>query len=193
MAPTTAYSIVLHTALADEAGTKQYRLPKTPVPGVCAKHGLPATKTVAVLVRPKREIGPGIKHDIRRYLLGGFWELIANSATQLRDGPAVQTEWPLCSRCETKRRWCLRSAAILAAGGVVLVLVAIGLGAADLRGPLTTTAFLAGLIAQPFALLLLHTTGPGKLLHATATPDGSAVIVTDPHPNFAAAVRASQG
>ncbi|MBM4495871.1 hypothetical protein GS426_07575 [Rhodococcus hoagii] len=34
-----------------------------------------------------------------------------------------------------------------------------------------------------------YTTRAERILHATATPDGSAVIVTDPHPAFAAAVR----
>ncbi|MFC9516451.1 hypothetical protein ACFTSD_12040 [Nocardiaceae bacterium NPDC056970] len=48
------------------------------------------------------------------------------------------------------------------------------------------------LIAQPLAVLLIYAIRPRKLLHATATPDGSAVIVTDPHPAFAAAVRAGQ-
>ncbi|MBM4603400.1 hypothetical protein GS575_10930 [Rhodococcus hoagii] len=71
----------------------------------------------------------------------------------------------------------------------MLVVVAMALAVADLRGVVATTAFLSGLIAQPVAVLLLQAVRPQKLLHATATPDGSAVIVTDPHPAFAAAVR----
>ncbi|WP_280760894.1 hypothetical protein [Prescottella agglutinans] len=105
----------------------------------------------------------------------------------------MQTAWPLCARCEARRRRCLRAAAILAACGPVLIMVSIGLGLADLRGSATTAAFVTGLVFLPVALAFLTATRPDKLFHAEATPDGSAVVVTDPHPNFAAAVRASQG
>ncbi|RVW08204.1 hypothetical protein EGT67_17510 [Prescottella agglutinans] len=63
---------------------------------------------------------------------------------------------------------------------------------ADLEGPIPSVMFVAGLLALPAAVGLLHTIRPEKLFHATAAPDGSAVIVTDPHPDFAAALRAAE-
>jgi hypothetical protein len=48
-------------------------------------------------------------------------------------------------------------------------------------------------VAIAVSVPVLYATRPEKSLRAVATPDGSAVIVADPHPNFAAAVRAGQG
>lgn len=182
-------SVVLCTVAVAESGEPQHRALARAAPAVCAVHGMTATSRAAVLLRPDFNIRGEIGNDFRRYLLGGFLELLSNSLSRLVDAPAVRTEWPLCEYCERKRRRHLRGAAVVSTVGIVLVVVAMALAVADLRGVVATTAFLSGLIAQPVAVLLLQAVRPQKLLHATATPDGSAVIVTAPHPAFAAAVR----
>lgn len=183
--PTDRTAITLATRKSD---TEPRHTLAAPLPAVCAVHGSRAGHSVAVLLRtsPKEEI------DVRRYLLGGFLEILATSLSRLVDAPAVQAEWPVCEPCERKRRRHLRGAAVVSAVGIVLVVVAMALAVADLRGVVATTAFVSGLVAQPVAVLLLHAVRPQKLLHAAATPDGSAVIVTDPHPAFAAAARELQ-
>ncbi|WFR71730.1 hypothetical protein P9209_23670 [Prescottella defluvii] len=191
MEPTTRSSaVVLETVPADETGPNQHRRLAMPVPGICVAHGLPATNTATFLVRPYHKIMNDSYRDAVPILPGGFWDLLTNSLSRLREQPSVQTTWPLCSRCEARRSRCLRAAAILAACGPVLIMVSVGLGLADLRGPATTASFLTGLAFLPLALAFLTATRPDKLFHAAATPDGSAVIVTDPHPKFAAAIRA---
>ncbi|WP_198285425.1 hypothetical protein [Prescottella equi] len=180
--PTDRTAITLATR---ESDTEPRLTLAAPLPAVCTVHGSPAGHSVAVLLRTSQKIGV----DVRDYLLGGFLEILSKSLSRLVDAPAVRTEWPLCEYCERKRRRHLRGAAVVSTVGIVLVVVAMALAVADLRGVVATTAFLSGLIAQPVAVLLLQAVRPQKLLHATATPDGSAVIVTDPHPAFAAAVR----
>ncbi|WP_460973673.1 hypothetical protein [Prescottella soli] len=76
--------------------------------------------------------------------------------------------------------------------GTALIILAVVIALAGLGGPIVGTMFVVGLLALPAAVVLIHAIRPERLFHATATPDGSAVIVTDPHPNFAAAVRAAQ-
>ncbi|BCN78094.1 hypothetical protein RE0346_17540 [Prescottella equi] len=80
-------------------------------------------------------------------------------------------------------------AAILATAGVLAFVGTIVLGFVGIRGHGVTAAFVGALCAIALSVPVAYTTRTERVLHATATPDGSAVIVTDPHPAFAAAAR----
>lgn len=165
-----------------------------PLPTVCVVHGQPASTTRTAWIRPHNKLTVDLPRGVWSYFPGGspFWQAMENLAKRLREQPVVRAEWPLCSRCASglfRRRL---SAAILATVGTLAFVGTIVLGFVGIRGPSVTAAFIAGPCAIALSVPVFYATRPEKLLHATATPDGTAVIVTDPHPNFAAAVRATE-
>ena len=161
------------------------------LPAVCVVHGQPATTTTTAWIRPHTKVTVDLPRGAWSYFPGGvpFWQAMENLVRRLREEPAVRTEWPLCSRCAGGlfRRRLL--AAILATAGALAFVGTIILGFVGIRGPGVTAAFVGALCAIALSVPVAYTTRAERILHATATPDGSAVIVTDPHPAFAAAVR----
>lgn len=187
-------TVRLRAVAVDESG--QHYLPASTLPEICVEHGLSATNTATTWIRPPRKITDDLSKGVSSYIPGGigpFWKGVSNSFNRLQHGPAVRAEWPLCIRCESRRSRGLRSASALAALGTALIILAVVIAVADLEGLIVSAMFVIGLLALPASVALLHTIRPERLFHATAAPDGSAVIVTDPHPDFAAAVGAGQG
>lgn len=112
-----------------------------------------------------------------------------NLVKRVREEPAVRADWPLCSRCASGlSRWG-RSAAVLASLGALAIVGTIVLAVVGIHGAAVSPVFVAGACLIGLSVPVFHGARPERILHATAAPDGSAVIVTDPHPDFAAAVR----
>ncbi|MBM4540034.1 hypothetical protein GS463_13530 [Rhodococcus hoagii] len=115
-----------------------------------------------------------------------------NLVKRLAEEPAVRADWPLCARCTSILRLRRLTAATLAIAGALAFMGAVVLGSVDIRGSGVTAAFVGGLCAIALSVPVVYTTRAERVLRATATPDGSAVIVADPHSKFAAAVRAER-
>lgn len=189
--PTDRTAIKLATRKSD---TEPRLTLATPLPAVCAVHGRAAATTRAVWIRPPHTATVDLPRGIGSYLPGGsvFWQAMENLVKRLAEEPAVRADWPLCARCTSILRLRRLTAATLAIAGALAFMGAVVLGSVDIRGSGVTAAFVGGLCAIALSVPVVYTTRAERVLRATATPDGSAVIVADPHSKFAAAVRAER-
>lgn len=159
---------------------------------VCSAHGEPVVRRVdlAVAWRPPQRgqhevggvvvTGPGLGSG--RRALRSF----AQAVVVLGRG------WPVCARCRAARRRGAWPAAVLLAGGLLAVAVAVlvrlvvGSAQAGLAWP-----FGLGLLAVLLSVVPFVLGSWLRITRARGTPDASAVLVVDPHPAFRAAVAAS--
>lgn len=188
----TPDSIALPTVIRGAGERGASRVLAAPLPHICSVHGEHAERFATVTVRPRHHVLDDVPRDLRAYLPGSpgpSWALASKGARRLTDPRAVQASWPLCARCSRSRLFSVRGGVALAALGATLVVLAVCVAATGIRGPVAVTALMTGLAALPLSVPLLYRSTPQRMFHATAAPDGSAVIVTDPHPDFAAAVR----
>lgn len=176
------------------SGTESRLTLTAPLPTVCVVHGRPAATTRTAWIRPPHKVTVDLPRGIGSYLPGGsvFWQAMENLVKRLAEEPAVRAEWPMCARCASVVRLRRLTAATLAITGALAFVGTIVLGFAGIRGPGVSAAFVGGLCAIALSVPVAYATRAERILRATATPDGSAVIVTDPHANFTAAVPAGQ-
>jgi len=192
----------MHTSVSDDdaialptTGTHPHLQLAADPPGLCVLHGQEAVRRAPVRILLPHKVTDDLPRNASGFFLSGgnpVWTALANVQRRLATGPVVHTSWPLCRRCARRRGIGLYGGGALAASAVVLIGLSVVLALMDTTGPTATAMLVAGVTSLPVTVALLHTTRPAKLLRATAAPDGSAVIVTDPHPDFAAALRAAE-
>lgn len=161
----------------------------TPRLDCCARHGRSPAKRIGFALQSRPKLAGN------RALTGN----VAATAGRLADhAEKVRvtriTEWPLCDRCAATRRGWLAVAAVcfwgglaLLAGAIVARIAADGPSAA-LGVPMFAGIALAIAAPAPFVLGSIP-----RIVNARTSDDGSAVVVRNPHPRFAATVRAALG
>lgn len=161
----------------------------TPHLDCCSRHGQSPARRIRFALQSRPKLAGN------RALTGN----VAATAGRLADHAAKVrvtrvTEWPLCSRCATTRRWWLAVAVVCFWGGLALLAGAIvarvvaGGPSAALGIPMFTGIALMIASPAPFVLGSIP-----RIINARTSDDGSAVVVRDPHPRFAASVRAALG
>jgi len=151
------------------------------LPDRCVRHGLPAVQRVDFAVRSRPMISPR-----RKVLLPGYTSV--NRADEyLKKLTVTKVEgWPLCARCVRDRATGVAIAGVLFFGGLVAVVAAFIAGGV-MAGThlLLAIPILAGLAAILVSPLPLRHGSLARLTRAQTTDDGTAVRVSDPHPDFA--------
>lgn len=161
----------------------------TPRLDCCARHGESPAKRIGFALQSRPKLAGN------RALTGNA----AATAGRLADHASKVrvtriTGWPLCPRCvATRRRWLAVAAGCLWGGlallaGAIVARVAAGGPSAALGIPMF--AGIALVIGSPAPFVLGSVP---RVINARTSDDGSAVVVRDPHPRFAAAVRAALG
>jgi len=153
----------------------------------CARHGLPPVKrtSFALQSRPKLD-------ESNVALSGNVAATTGRLAEHAKKVKVTRiTDWPLCASCARTRRWWLLVAAVFLWGGLALVAGAVvarivnGQSAA-LAIPMIGGILLAIASPAPFVMGSIP-----RIIRSRTSDDGSAVVVRDPHPQFAAEVRAA--
>lgn len=160
---------------------------------VCSVHGQPSVRRLRLAVqwRPDREdtvrVGPASVPAPR--LIGNFTRNVQHVAEVVL---VEAVDWPVCAQCRwRRRRWIWPAAAMFWGGLVVFATIAV---LAVVRGEPQAQLLVPGLLAPVIAFSAAVPFVVASWLNITrvrGTPDGSAVIVDDPHPAFRAAVAAS--
>jgi len=99
--------------------------------------------------------------------------------------------WPLCAACLRERRVHLTLAGVLFFGGLAALVgafIAGGVMAGD--QPLLLVPILAGFAAMLLSPIPLARGALPRLTRTETTVDGTAVRITEPHPEFRARLRA---
>lgn len=155
--------------------------PVETVPPICARHGDPEIDRVRVTVSSdssKPDPGSGR----------------LNSALEAAYTPKVAAiEWPVCARCVALRiRWQIAAAATCTVLGVVFLALVFALiqGAPKIYGIALLTVF--GLSFLPIYVALRVIEPRRASLGMSVTEDGSELVVSQAHPEFARAVAAAQ-
>lgn len=176
----------MNTTLAIPAETVDAVTPRL---DCCARHGRSPAKRLGFALQSRPRL------DGNRALTGN----VAATAGRLGDHAGKVrvtriTDWPLCPSCLATRGIWLTVAAIcfwgglaLLAGAIVARVAADGPSAA-LGVPMFTGIALAIVSPAPFVLGSIP-----RIINARTSDDGSAVVVRDPHPRFAAAAHAALG
>lgn len=159
----------------------------TPRLDCCARHGRTPAKRIGFALQSRPQLAGN------RALTGNA----AATAGRLADHAGKVrvtriTDWPLCPRCLATRRLWMAVAVLCFWGGLALLIGAIiarvtadGPSAA-LGVPMFAGIALAIAAPAPFVLGSIP-----RIVNARTSDDGSAVVVRDPHPRFAAAVGAA--
>jgi hypothetical protein len=152
------------------------------LPDRCVLHGAPAVRRVTFAVRSKPVIGS------RRKLLVPGYTAVNRAAEYVEQVRAVKASgWPLCARCVRHRTVGLVLTNVLFFGGLALFVATFVVGAvADPPAALLVVMFLGGLAAMLLAVVPLQRASLSRLSRAEVTPDGAAVHVSDPCPEFTA-------
>jgi hypothetical protein len=145
-------------------------------------HGEPAVRRVTFGIRSKPVIGS------RKKLLVPGYTSVNRAAEYLEQVQAVKaTGWPLCARCVRQRTLGLVLTNVLFFGGLAVFAATFVTGAvADPPAPVLVVMFLGGLAAILLAVVPLQRASLPRLSRAEVTPDGAAVQVSDPSPEFTA-------
>jgi len=152
------------------------------LPDRCVRHGLPAVRRADFVIRSRPKISP------RRRLLVPGYTALDRAAEYRRAVRWVRvTGWPLCATCVRDRRVYLGLASVLFFGGLVALVAAFAAGAV-LNGtqPLLLIPILAGFAAMLLSPVPFSHGSLTRLTRTETTSNGSAVRVTDPHPEFVA-------
>lgn len=152
------------------------------LPDRCVRHGLPAVRRADFLVRSRPKISS------RRRMLLPTHTAVDRADEYLRAVKAVRlTGWPLCATCVRDRLVYLALAGVLFFGGLaalVAAFVAGGVMAGD--QPLLLIPILAGFAAMLLSPIPLTRAALPRLTRTETTVDGTAVRITEPHPEFVA-------
>ena len=136
-----------------------------PVPHVCARHGEPEVdRRETTLLSSKQPLADRDVASAGRY--------------------TVSVEWPVCAQCiDRQRRWRKAALAILVVFVVAVVFLLIAAQSAEKNEAVLSLTFFAacGLLFGA-AKLNQHAT---RFTGATLKADGTAVVVTQAHPEFA--------
>lgn len=152
------------------------------LPDRCVRHGLPAVRRVDFVARSRPKISS------RRRMLLPTHTALDRADEYLRAVKAVRLSgWPLCATCVRDRRAYLALAGVLFFGGLAAVVVAFIAGGV-LAGdqPLLLIPILAGFAAMLLSPIPLTRGALPRLTGTETTVDGTAVRITDPHPEFVA-------
>ncbi|RZU52224.1 hypothetical protein EV385_4071 [Krasilnikovia cinnamomea] len=151
------------------------------LPEVCVQHGLAQAQRVDFVVKSRPKVSRA-----RRLLVPGYTAL-DRAGEYLGHVKFVKVQdWPLCARCLRRRHIGLAVAAFLFFGGLV-AMIAAGAAQASVEGGSKVLAipFFLGFVAIVASPWPFSYAGLPKLTHTQAAPDGTAVRVTHPHPEFA--------
>ncbi|GAA2345358.1 hypothetical protein GCM10009854_22730 [Saccharopolyspora halophila] len=151
----------------------------------CSAHGKRAVRRVDFALQSRTP--PEGSRLLNANLLGVASRL-ADRAARVQVTQIVG--WPLCRRCARRRNGLIVLAAVLFWGGLAAVgatlLVHLVTGA---QGGALGAAGVAGLVAVPVSLVSFVLGSMPRITRARTSEDGSAVVVTEPHPGFTAAVQ----
>lgn len=161
----------------------------TPRLDCCTRHGQSPTRRIRFALQSRPKLAGN------RALTGNVAATAGRLAEHAEKVRVTRvTEWPLCARCAATRRGWLAVAAVCFWGGLALLVGAIvarlaadGPSAA-LGIPMFTGIALLIVSPAPFVRGSIP-----RIINARTSDDGSAVVLRDPHPRFAAAVRAALG
>ena len=159
---------------------------------VCSVHGEPCVRRLHLGI-PWRPDRPGFFRVGPVQLVKPGLDMNARALQHMVEVVRVEAiGWPICARCRWRRRRWVWPAAVMFFGGIatfaVLALIVY------VRNAPQPQFLLPGLLAPVVTLLAAvpFVVASWQLVTRTrGTPDGSAVIVDDPHPAFRVAVRSA--
>lgn len=157
------------------------------LPDRCVRHGLPAVRSVAFVVRSRPKISS------RRRMLLPTHTAFDRADEYLRAVRTVTVSgWPLCATCVRERRTWLSLAGVLFFGGLAALVASFVIGGL-MSGdqPLLLIPLLAGFAAILASPIPLGRGALPRLTRAETTSDGQSVRITEPHPEFVARLAAS--
>lgn len=157
------------------------------LPDRCVRHGRPAARRADFVIRSRPNIS-----SRRRLLVPGY--TAANRAEEyLRAVKSVRvTGWPLCATCVRDRRVYLGLTWLLFFGGLAALVAAFVAGAV-MAGtqPLLIVPILAGFAGMLLSPIPFIRGSLTRLTRTETTSDGTAVRISEPHPEFVARLDAA--
>lgn len=156
-----------------------------PLPGVCAKHGLPAVQRVDFVVKSRPDLGsPG------RLAIPGYTAL-SRAEEYVKKVTFVEVRgWPLCARCVRRRATGRIAAAALLFGGLGVMILSVVVTLTVAQGNrLWSIPFLAGFAAMILSPWPFSWAGLPRVTQTQANRDGSAVVVDHPNDEFCRQLR----
>ncbi|MEE2031331.1 hypothetical protein [Rhodococcus chondri] len=179
--------LAVETAHGTAANSRNGALrPVEPVPPVCARHGEPEVERARVTISSDQS------PDTSSGAAGGASRL----GSALEAAYTVQVaavEWPVCGRCvDIRIRWQIAAAATCTVLGAVFLALVFALvqGAPKIYGVGLLTVF--GLSFLPIYMALRLLEPRRAALGVAVTEDGTEIVVSQAHPDFAAAVAAGR-
>ncbi|BEL08127.1 hypothetical protein Q0Z83_063180 [Actinoplanes sichuanensis] len=151
------------------------------LPDVCARHGSSAAQRADFVIKSRPDLGsPG------RLAIPGYTVLNRADDYAKKVKFIEVSGWPLCARCVRRRAGGRLAAGILFFGGIAAMVISAvaGLTFAD-GNRLLSIPFMAGFVeAALLAPWIFAWSGLALTTRTQATPDGTAVRVDEPDPEF---------
>jgi hypothetical protein len=156
------------------------------LPDCCSRHGRPAVRRARFVIQSK----PPKQSRL------GTWNMLGIAGYLIERQRQVKivrvAGWPLCASCRRTRIVGLYLAQAMFWGGLAAFVSAIVVRVVRAEpDPLLAWPMLGGFALMLGSPVALTFGGLGRIVRARTAPDGSAVLVTGPDPEFARQLRAT--